>query len=297
VVIAPAGGSLTMARTGSSDDFTVNTSSAEGESRSFRIVTSNGDSLRTSTGSTGLSILSTTGSNAVNSLTLPNGVQLRTTEAPDPRFGTAASYLASMSSRMPSGLTLTSSHSRNATLANSADPLSLRSWQESDTIDGHTWTSSFDALTRTLTNRSPVGRIGTTVLDSRDHVLSTHQAGLADVSFDYDTAGHSIATHQGGRNMLFGYDARHHLTSITDQLSHTVGFTYDDAGRVLTQTLPDGRVLGFSYDASGNVTSVTPPGRPAHLYSFTPVDLLDTYAPPVVPNGGATTYQSTTTGS
>jgi RHS repeat-associated protein len=287
----PAGGSLTMTRTGSSDDFTVSSSSAEGESRSFRIVTANGDSLRTSTASSGLSTLSTTGSNAVNAVTLPNGVQLRTTEAADPRFGTAASYLASVSSRMPSGLTLTASHSRSVTLANSTNPLSIRTWQESATVNGKTWTSSFDASTRTLTNRSPAGRIGTSILDARDHVISAQQSGIAGSSFEYDAAGYATAGHQGGRDVLFGYDARHRLISVTDPLARTVGFAYDDANRVTTQTLPDGRVVAFTYDENGNITSVTPPGRPAHGFSFTPVDLLDAYAPPAVVNGGATTYQ------
>ena len=49
-------------------------------------------------------------------------------------------------------------------------------------------------------------------------------------------------------------------------------------------------MIGFTYDANGNVTSVTPPGRPAHSFQFTSVDLLNTYTPPSVPGGGATTY-------
>lgn len=285
----PAGGSLTMARTGSSDDFTVSSSSAEGEARSFRIVSSNGDSLRTSTASTGLSTLSTTGSNAVNSLTLPNGVQLRTTEAPDPRFGTGASYLTSMSSRMPSGLTLTASHSRSVTLANSANPLSLRSWRESETVDGHTWTSAFDAPTRTLTNRSPAGRIGTAVLDAGDHVISAQVNGLAASSFVYD---HGLLTgiSVGARNIVLGYDAKRRLTSVTDPISRTTRLQYDDNGHITQEVLPDLRVVTFSYDSAGNVTSITPPSRPPHVIEYTPVNLMQSYRPPAVLGGGVTTY-------
>jgi RHS repeat-associated protein len=40
--------------------------------------------------------------------------------------------------------------------------------------------------------------------------------------------------------------------------------------------------VGLPYDANGNVTTITPPGRPAHTFSYTPVDLEQTYDPPDV---------------
>ncbi|MBI4819351.1 MAG: hypothetical protein HY791_23970 [Deltaproteobacteria bacterium] len=49
---------------------------------------------------------------------------------------------------------------------------------------------------------------------------------------------------------------------------------------MLTQTRPDGEVTSFSYDNNGNLSSLSPPGRPAHLFEYTPVDLESKYAPP-----------------
>jgi RHS repeat-associated protein len=46
--------------------------------------------------------------------------------------------------------------------------------------------------------------------------------------------------------------------------------------------LPDTRQIGYLYDANGNVTSITPPGRPAHGFAYTPVDLEQSYDPPNV---------------
>jgi YD repeat-containing protein len=43
----------------------------------------------------------------------------------------------------------------------------------------------------------------------------------------------------------------------------TTAYVNDEAGRVQTKVLPDGREIGFSYDGNGNVTSITPPGKPA----------------------------------
>jgi YD repeat-containing protein len=79
--------------------------------------------------------------------------------------------------------------------------------------------------------------------------------------------------------------------SFTDPLHRTVTFGYDSADRITSQTLPDGRVIGFAYDANGSVTQVVPPGRPAHLFSYTPVDLTRGYTPPAVPGTGSTTYR------
>src|SRR5207245_1749295 len=67
---------------------------------------------------------------------------------------------------------------------------------------------------------------------------------------------------------------------ILDPLSRPVGFSYDLAGRITTQTLPDTRVIGYSYDGNGNVTSITPPGKPAHGFTYTPIDLEADYSPP-----------------
>ncbi|MEO8379688.1 MAG: RHS repeat-associated core domain-containing protein [Acidobacteriota bacterium] len=53
--------------------------------------------------------------------------------------------------------------------------------------------------------------------------------------------------------------------------------------------MPGGRVTQVSYDPNGNVTSITPPGRPAHAFTYTPVDLLESYAAPDAGEGGATT--------
>ena len=71
-------------------------------------------------------------------------------------------------------------------------------------------------------------------------------------------------------------------------------FEYDAAGRVIKQIRPDTREVLFSYDDNGNVTSITPPGRPAHQFTYTAVDLEQSYNPPdvmgVVPDSTQITY-------
>ncbi len=86
--------------------------------------------------------------------------------------------------------------------------------------------------------------------------------------------------------MVDGY-----VDTITDSLSRATSFTYDLAGRVASETLPDGRVIGYTYDAHGNVTSITPPGRPAHDFTYTGADLEESYTAPDAGTGpDATAY-------
>ena len=51
---------------------------------------------------------------------------------------------------------------------------------------------------------------------------------------------------------------------------------------------------GFSYDDAGNVTQVIPPGRPAHDFTYTAVNLETTYDPPQVSPPLATVTTTTT---
>ena len=40
--------------------------------------------------------------------------------------------------------------------------------------------------------------------------------------------------------------------------------------------------MRLRYDANGNVTAITPPGKPAHAFAYTPVDLEQEYRPPAI---------------
>src|SRR5262249_41878153 len=97
---------------------------------------------------------------------------------------------------------------------------------------------------------------------------------------------------QGARAAHYGYDASGRLSTIRDALGQATTIEYDRADRESVQTFPDGRKVTFAYDRNGNRTSLTPTGRPAHSFSYTPVDLAGVYTPPVVPGvpSPATTF-------
>jgi RHS repeat-associated protein len=69
---------------------------------------------------------------------------------------------------------------------------------------------------------------------------------------------------------------------VTNALSQTTSFTYNNAGRVITQTLPGSREIDFTYDANGNLASVTTPTNNTHSIGHNGFDLLSSYAPPEI---------------
>ena len=67
---------------------------------------------------------------------------------------------------------------------------------------------------------------------------------------------------------------------MTDPLGRFEQYAYDSVGRVVKQTLFNGREILYGYDANGNLTSLTPPGRPAHTFAYTAGNLDSVYSPP-----------------
>jgi len=186
--------------------------------------------------------------------------------------------------------------SRTATLADPTNPLSLTGETTTLVRNGRTYTRTFAAAGRTVTEQSPAGRQRVQTLDAKGRVLSDRLGGRAPTNVSYDAQGRLITATRGtsgsARTFSMGYDTLNRLVSVTDPLSRTLGFTYNDADRVVTETLPDARQVRYTYDADGNLTSVTPPGRPTHTSSYTAVNLESAYVPPDVGAGPTATIYS-----
>jgi RHS repeat-associated protein len=284
----PAGGFISLTRTGIGNTFNVLRASAEGRTNSYATaVDASGSEMHTHVGPDGLPTTSSfyAGNSSVSS---PTG-SVSETIAGDPRFGMLAPLPIVTMTNGSKSIHMT--QTRSVTLSDPNNILSLASLVETSTVNDKSWTSSFDAATRTIAQLSPAGRQSSATLDAKGRTVLVHRPSLVDSTMTYDSRGRLGSMALGSRSTTFGYDGADRLTSVTDPLHRTVTFGYDAASRVTSQTLPDGRAVGFTYDASGNVTSITPPSRPSHGFTFTPVDLTDQYTPPAVQNGGATAYR------
>ena len=276
----PVGGFLSLERTGDMDDFTIVRRSAEGREHRYRTrFLADTTDQRKVTAPWGLSTDSAA-FGTTSSETLPDGTTVTAQSMADPRFGAQASSLGALTITLPSGLTKTATASRAVTLADPLDPLSLTSVTDTLTVNGRTWSETYNAAARRITSASPAGRQTTTTLDTEGRVASVAIPGLATASAEYDPVGRLSKMHLGNRTWSFGYDTKHRMTSITDPLSRTTTFDHDLADRITSQTMPDARTIGFGYDANGNATSITPPSRPSHGFGYTAVNLTSRYSPP-----------------
>ena len=289
----PATGFKTLTRTEQGSDWTIGVSSALNRTATYQTQhLSTGEKRLTTTDPAGLVTTSTTGilpisgNDGIEMQATPDGMLSTRVSAQDPRFGMQSPLLKSLSVRTPAGLTSTLTTSRAVTLSDPTNLLSLATQTDTLVINGRTYTSAYTQATRLITTTTPAGRQSTVTLDVKGRVVQEQVAGLEPVTYEYDSLGRlsSITQGTGGgaRASILAYNTKNELIGLTDSLNRTVGFGYNPAGRIITQTLPDLRTIGYGYDGNGNVTAITPPGRPAHAFAYTPLDLESRYQPPAI---------------
>ena len=291
----PDGGFSVLARTELANGYEVTLTSAENVVTTHRVERLPTDGKRlTMTSSDGFQTVSVIGTDGSTTITYPDGTILSEIEGPDPRWGMQAPIVKQMTITTPGGLTSSWTDTRTATLTDPADLQSLTTLTDTVTINGRTYTSTYDAAARRFTDTTPEGRQTVTTVDAQGRALSGQSGDLAPFAATYDPRGRLtslvIGTGPQARTFTLTYDAQGFVSTFTDPLSATDQLTYDAVGQVTSTTLPDGQEILFNYDADGNLTSLTPPGQPAHTFSYTAGDLVDSYTPPTVGAAATTTY-------
>jgi RHS repeat-associated protein len=281
-----AGGGWTLSRTELTNGYESSMTTAEGRTTRYRVEQlSSGDKLRTNTHPDSTVEITRTAPGGQRTVTTPDGSTIELEEGADPRFGVNSPVPALRMIATPAGKLARITTERSATLAHSHDPLSHTELVETVSRNGRSFTSRYTAADRTWHHSSPAGREQTLVLDEQGRVTQQVQAGLAPMTYAYDARGRLEGMIQAPntpreRRFALGYDEDGWLASVSDPLSRTLAYEYDAAGRVIRQTLPDGREIGYQYDPNGNLIALLPPGRDAHLFSYSPVNLEEQYTPP-----------------
>jgi RHS repeat-associated protein len=283
----PTDATKTLARAGTNRDSTVTLTDALGRATSYRVERlSSGDQRVTTTDPAGSQVQTVIGRDGSQTATHPDGTRVDVVLGPDPRWGMRAPVAARVTATTPGGKVHTTTTARTATLVDPSDPLSLRTFTETVTVNGRAFTTTYDATTRTLTHTLPSGRRYTALVDDRGRLVQEHFGDLAPTSYTYDAQGRLATATQaegaGSRVTRSTYGTDGFLASITDPIGLTVGFTKDAAGRVTELTRADGRPVRFAYDASGNVRSLTPPERPEHTFDYTAREEVGAYTAPAV---------------
>ena len=288
-----AGGSTTLARTETANSHTVTVTTAENRTTIFQMTElGTGGLNEIITGPDGLQTLQQTAPDGTATVTSPDGTIVTTKYGPDPRFGMLSPLIVSQTEQTPSGLINSLSQTCTVTLTDPDNPLSATQWVETDTVNGQSYTTTFDAAAHTLTDQTPEGRTAITTLDAKDHVIRVEVPGVTPTDYAYDVRGRLITATQGPRTATLTYGSDGLLASYTDPLNQTTSYTRDVAGRVIAEHLPDGQEIDFAYDLAGNLTALTPPGKSAHDFAYNTAGDVDLYTPPDLGPGSEATQDS-----
>jgi YD repeat-containing protein len=188
--------------------------------------------------------------------TSPDGTVTRTGKEADPHLSFESPVASKVEVTTPGGRLLTVERSRETSLGDPADPLSLVSMRETTSRNGLMPESVFDAALLRHTFTSAGARVSTVGVDELGRALRAPTPGIEPIITAYDDRGRPSVVRQGARETEYGYDQRGWLAELTDALDRTTGFEYDGADR-----LP-------------------PPSRPTHAFSFTALDQTEPYTPP-----------------
>ncbi len=189
-------------------------------------------------------------------------------------------YTRSTSTRLPSGLTKSTSLARQ--YENLAADGTFTARTEAVTVNGRTSTIRDDVVAGTVRATSPAGRSVLSHYDT-DTLLtqSVEASGLAPVTYDYDARGRVSAVAAGERTTSYSYDTSGNVEAITAPDGKTTSFEYDALGRTTTQVRPDNTTVRFDYDAAGNMTTLVTPRDAAHVFDADSTGARTSYDTPV----------------
>jgi RHS repeat-associated protein len=185
-------------------------------------------------------------------------------------------------------LTASVTTTRTYTNLSAANVLNFNDRTDQANVNGQFWQMRYTPSTRRFDTSSPSNRTFTRTIDNLGRPVTSQLDGLAPINFFYDANGRLDHTTQGSgalaRTVTYSYvpsgSSKGYVLSATDPLSDATTFTRDALGRALTETRA-GISTAFGWDGESELTSVTPPGKPAHGMTYTPVNLLETYVPPL----------------
>ncbi|QDK40564.1 hypothetical protein DOM21_03670 [Bacteriovorax stolpii] len=204
----------------------------------------------------------------------------------DPRFGNQVK-LVSEESSVNFG-TSYSSRDRSVSLSNPSDPFSITTLTDVYTNGNSEITSVYNGATRTKTTATKLGRTSLVQIDEYERPVKIQKGNIIAQNLTYSEGNLSKIT-QGTRKTVLSYYGNDLLKSVRNDLGQVTSYTYDNAQRLLTETLPDLRVINYAYDSEGNLKSISPPTRPAHQFFYGANEKLASYKPPATNNGTVNT--------
>lgn len=241
----------------------------------------------------GLTTLTKWSGNAVIETTSPDSTITRNFLGPDPLASLQSMRSARTLITTPGGLARESHNVQKVTLADSSNPLSLVSFEDSNYVNYKLTARAYIDSLRMWITTSPEGRKDTVLVDSLNRIISHLVPGAEAIEYTYDSRGRIATVSQGSgplqRTTQYSYNTEGFVSKIKNAVGDSVSFEYDLSGRLSREVLPGGQEVDYAYDADGNLDTLLPPGKPAHVFAYNPVGLDTLYSPPVL---GAGTFHT-----
>lgn len=286
-----AGGFLELNRNVSGKKFEITETSSEGRTSIYYIEDlKTGETLTKMNGCSGKATkVALLGADESDKINYPDGREVMIINGPDPRFGIQVPVLNELTVKNPSGLTFRVNETREVDLQDPENPLSVNTYTDYLNINGNIYTTYYDYSAKTVTKTSPCGRQVVSTLDTLGRVIREEVPGIEPVNYSYDIQGRIERITQGQRVSRVEYNAQGYVENYYDPENQKTVFESDLLGQITKMNLPDTNSISFGYDLNGNVTSVIPPGKPEHGFTYTSLDLEETY---ILPNTGSGNTQT-----
>jgi RHS repeat-associated protein len=198
----------------------------------------------------------------------------------DPRFG---DQVKNYKTTTTSGFGSSQTNEENAVvLQDPADIFSINSLSKTITNGDNVVNYVYDGLTRTSIATTSLGRSVATQIDELERPILEQTGELAPIRYFYSQELLSKIKHEEREINLKYHPQTRLLIESKNSLGQSTKYSYDEAQRLKSQTLPDGRVVQYQYDFQGNLVSLTPPSRPAHTQVYGQNDRLQSYNPPAL---------------
>ena len=154
--------------------------------------------------------------------------------------------------------------------------------------DGSETDITYDARRNPVQVVNADGKVATTTYDALNNPLqSTDFSGAVTVR-TFNTSSQVLTETSPRHNTTTYAYTNGRLSSVTDSLGASHGFTYDAAGRVLTKVDEAGKTTAYTYSPSGKLLTETSPVNGVTTYTYDSRDRLVTVTNPV----GAVTSQT-----
>ena len=283
---------FTITRT--ADSFEAIVTTASGQRTSYRAENVRGGIRRTFSAADGTSSTETVDSKGVRSIKLADGTMVSVGATSHPIWKMAAPLYSPVTQTRIDGVT-SRREMRYALRSQGGLPYVLAG-SVITTINGQTWTQTFDPEQRSAALTNPAGRTTTVRYDGSGRVLDYSRPDAALVSYTYDTDGRmkseTTGTGTSARISRTEYDADSGHITVTRPDGTKTTTIFDRAGRAIGFSYNDGATVVARYDVTGRITGVQPPGGLMFTLGNSPAGRPTAFVPPLVGVDGSAEVRS-----